>query len=137
MAIWIWRWRRTMLEKARWIARTASRRFAKRANTSRKYRMLISGQARDAWKACGAIRARSARMPIPAAELFSPTTDNVCRGHLQLTEHQGKSEVVKAGMLAGQNFLHKMFAHVSPVFLALSLAFFCAHTSLAREDSDT
>jgi len=40
-------------------------------------------------------------------------------------------------MLAGQNFLHKMFARVSPVFLALSLAFFCAHTSLAREDSDT
>jgi len=39
--------------------------------------------------------------------------------------------------LAGQNFLHKMFARVSPVFLALSLAFFCAHTSLAREDSDT
>jgi N-acetylmuramoyl-L-alanine amidase len=76
-------------------------------------------------------------MPIPAAELFSPTTDNVCSGHLQLTEHQGKSEVVKAGMLAGRNFLHKMFARVSPVFLALSLAFFCAHTSLAREDSDT
>jgi len=39
-------------------------------------------------------------------------------------------------MLPGQNFLHKMFARVSPVFLALSLAFFCAHTSLAREDSD-
>jgi N-acetylmuramoyl-L-alanine amidase len=76
-------------------------------------------------------------MPIPAAELFSPTTDNVRSGHLQLTEHQGKSEVVKAGMLAGQNFLHRMFASVSPVFLALSLAFFCAHTSLAREGSDT
>ncbi len=43
----------------------------------------------------------------------------------------------KAGMLAGQNFLHKVFARVSPVFLALSLAFFCAHTSLARADSDT
>jgi N-acetylmuramoyl-L-alanine amidase len=40
-------------------------------------------------------------------------------------------------MLAGQNFLHKVFARVSPVFLALSLAFFCAHASLARERSDT
>jgi len=40
-------------------------------------------------------------------------------------------------MLAGQNFLHKMFARVSPVFLALSIAFFCVHTSLARESSDT
>jgi N-acetylmuramoyl-L-alanine amidase len=40
-------------------------------------------------------------------------------------------------MLAGQNFLHKMFARVSPVFLALSIVFFCAHTSLARENSDT
>lgn len=40
-------------------------------------------------------------------------------------------------MLAGQNFLHKLFARVSPVFLSLGLAFFCAHTSLAREDSDT
>ena len=39
--------------------------------------------------------------------------------------------------MAGQNFLHNVFARVSPVFFALSLAFFCAHTSLAREDSDT
>ena len=39
-------------------------------------------------------------------------------------------------MLAGQNFFHKVFARVSPVFVALALAFFCAHTSLAREDSD-
>jgi N-acetylmuramoyl-L-alanine amidase len=54
-----------------------------------------------------------------------------------MAEHQRKSEVGKAGMLAGQNFLHKMFARVSPVFLALNIAFFCAHTSLAREDSDT
>jgi N-acetylmuramoyl-L-alanine amidase len=54
-----------------------------------------------------------------------------------MAEHQGKSEVGKAGMLAGQNFLHKMFARVSPVFLALSLAFICPHTSLAREDSDS
>ena len=40
-------------------------------------------------------------------------------------------------MLAGQNFLHKVFARVSPVFLALGLTFFSAHASLAREDSDT
>jgi N-acetylmuramoyl-L-alanine amidase len=40
-------------------------------------------------------------------------------------------------MLAGQNFLHKLFARVSPVFLALGLAFFGAHTPLARADSDT
>src|ERR1700687_3905741 len=137
MGTWIWRWRRTMLVKARWIARTASRRFAKRANTSRKYRMLISGQARDAWKACGAIRARFARIPIPAAELFSPTTEQVYSGHQQMAGHRGKNKVVKAGMLAGQIFLHKMFARVSPVFLALSPPFFCPHPSLAREDSDT
>jgi N-acetylmuramoyl-L-alanine amidase len=42
----------------------------------------------------------------------------------------------KAGMLAGQNFFHKLFARVSPVFIAFALAFSCAHTSLAREDSD-
>jgi N-acetylmuramoyl-L-alanine amidase len=40
-------------------------------------------------------------------------------------------------MLAGQNFLHKLFARVSPVFLALALAFFCANASLARENSET
>jgi len=40
-------------------------------------------------------------------------------------------------MLAGQNFFHKLFARVSPVFLALALAFSCAHTSLASENSDT
>jgi N-acetylmuramoyl-L-alanine amidase len=39
-------------------------------------------------------------------------------------------------MLAGQNFLHKLFARVSPVFLVLALALSCAHTSLASEDSD-
>jgi len=40
-------------------------------------------------------------------------------------------------MLAGQNFFHKLFARVSPVFVAFALAFSCTHTSLAREDSDT
>jgi N-acetylmuramoyl-L-alanine amidase len=39
-------------------------------------------------------------------------------------------------MLAGQNFFHKLFARVSPVFVALALAFSCAHTSLASENSD-
>src|SRR6267143_1179412 len=149
MATWIWRWRRTMLEKARWIARTASRRFARLASTSRKCRMLISGQARDAWKACGAIRARFARMPIPAAELFSQTNKALrttavspagqCIG-IEGIRAEGalqSSAARKAGMLAGQNFLHKVFARVSPVFLALSIAFFCVHISLARESSDT
>src|SRR5258705_502571 len=75
MAISIWRWRRTMLEKARSTARMVSRRFAKLATTSRKYRMLISAQARDAWKACGAIRAQSVRNPIRAAESFSQTSE--------------------------------------------------------------
>src|SRR5689334_12397736 len=76
MATWIWHWRRTMLEKARWIARTASRRFAKLANTSRKCRMLIFGQAQGAWKGCGAIHAQSAKTPIRAAELSSRTTES-------------------------------------------------------------
>jgi len=40
-------------------------------------------------------------------------------------------------MLAGQNFLHIVFARVSPVFLALGLALFCTHACLARESSDT
>src|SRR6266852_7607358 len=147
MATWIWRWRRTMLEKARWIARTASRRFAKLATTSRKCRMLISGQARDAWRACGPIRMQSARMPIQAAELFLPTTKAsgsefspagqcVATEGLRAEGAPQSSGARKAGMLAGQNFLHKMFARVSPVFLALGLAFSCSHTSLAREGSE-
>jgi len=40
-------------------------------------------------------------------------------------------------MLASQDFLHKLFARVSPVFLALALALSCANTSLARADSET
>jgi N-acetylmuramoyl-L-alanine amidase len=50
---------------------------------------------------------------------------------------QQKSAVGKAGMLAGQNFFHKLFARVSPVFLALALTLFCALPSLAGEDSNT
>jgi N-acetylmuramoyl-L-alanine amidase len=78
-------------------------------------------------------------MPIPAAELFSPTIEFLRSGHLQVAQRQpkGRRYVGKAGMLAGQNFLHKVFARVSPVFLALGLTFFGAHTSLARADSDT
>src|ERR1700720_3727016 len=145
MATWIWRWRRTMLEKARWIARTVYRRFARLATTSRKYRMLISAQARDAWKACGPIRVPSARNPIQrAAESFSQTS-RLSRAADFSSAGQGiraagalqTSGARKAGMLAGQNFFHKQFARVSPVFLALGLAFFCAHASLAREDSGT
>src|SRR5258707_960213 len=144
MAIWIWHWRRTMLEKARWIARAVSRPSAKLATTCRKCRMLISGQARDAWKACGAIRARSAKTPTRrTAESFSPTTESSQAVQLISAEWlraegalQG-SGARKAGMLASQNFLHKLFARVSPVFLALALALSCANTSLARADSET
>src|SRR5229473_152190 len=146
MATWIWRWRRTMLEKARWIARTASRHFAKLANTSRKCRMLTSGQAPGVWKGCGAIRAQSARTPIRAAELFSRTTEAsrsefspagqcVATEGLRAEGAPQSSGARKAGMLAGQNFLQKMF--VSPVFLALGLAFFSIHASFARENSET
>src|SRR6266404_2603516 len=148
MATWIWRWRRTMLEKARWIARTASRRFAKLASTSRKCRMLISGQVRGVRKGCGAIRAQSAKTPIPAAELFSrtikasrtvefsPPGQSISAEGPRAEGALQNSGARKAGMLAGQNFLHKMFARVSPVFLALGLAFSCSHTSLAREGSE-
>src|SRR5712664_67105 len=149
MATWIWRWRRTMLEKARWIARTASRRFAKLASTSRKCRMLISGQVRGVRKGCGAIRAQSAKTPIPAAELFSrtikasrtvefsPAGQSISAEGPRAEGALQNSGARKAGMLAGQNFLHKMFARVSPVFLALGLAFSCSHTSFAREGSET
>jgi N-acetylmuramoyl-L-alanine amidase len=67
-----------------------------------------------------------------------------------MAEHQRKSEVGKAGMLAGQNLLHKMFARVSPVFLAAGFAFVSpqlSHAGLSgaqpemavprSEDSDT
>src|SRR6266404_2424567 len=141
MATSIWRSRRTMLEKALSIARMVSRRFAKLATTSRKYRMLISAQARDAWKACGAIRAQSVRNPMRAAESFLQTSEaadfSVTGNWLRAAGALHSIRARKAGMLAGQNFFHKLFARVSPVFVALALAFSCAHTSLAREDSDT
>src|SRR4029077_4490346 len=137
MAIWIWPWRRTMLVKVRWIARTVFRHFEKLATTCRKCRMLISGQARDAWKTCGPIRVPSAENLIPPAESFSPTSKSVCSGHFQVASPQRKTKVGKAGMLASQNFFHKLFARVSPVFLALGLTLFCALPSLASEESGT
>src|SRR6266404_305707 len=140
MAIWTWRWRRTMLERALWTARTVFRHFAKRATTCRKYRMLISAQARDAWKICGPIRAQSARNPIRAGESFLQTSEasgfSELRNGVRAAGALHGSRARKAGMLAGQNFLQKLFARVSPVFLVLALAFFCAQTSLAGEVSE-
>src|SRR6266404_7323627 len=142
MAISIWRWRRTMLERARWIALTAFRRFAKPATMSRKCRMLISGQAQGAWKACGPIRTPSARMSIRAAGLFLQTTKALQTIQAsqaaefspagQFVEVEGafqNSGTRKAGMLAGQNFFHKVFARVSPVFLVAGFVFACPQFS--------
>src|SRR5712691_183758 len=143
MAIWIWRWRRTMLEKARWIAHTESPRFARRATTCRKCRMPISGQDRGASMACGLIRERFTRIPMPTAESFSRTTELAHRGHSPV----GRRQVIgergcgdsprqkmgrKAGTLLGQNFLHKIFARVSPLFLAALVVFICPKFSHAE-----
>src|SRR6266404_1164493 len=138
MAIWIWPWRRTMLVKAQWTVRTAFRHFAKPATTCRKCRMLISGQARDAWKVCGPIRTLSAKNPIPPAASFSPTskTSQIVQNVRAVGAPQS-SGARKAGMLASQNFFHKLFASVSPVFLAIGLTVFCALPSSASEDSGT
>src|SRR5258708_5077646 len=107
-----------MLEKARLTARMVSRRFARLATTSRKYRMLISAQARDAWKDCGAISARSVKNPIGAAESFSPTSEGFrfseSRNGARAAGALHSIRARKAGMLAGQNFFHKLFARVSP-----------------------
>jgi N-acetylmuramoyl-L-alanine amidase len=40
-------------------------------------------------------------------------------------------------MLASENFFHKLFASVSPVFLAIGLTVFCALPCIASEDSGT
>src|SRR2546430_12268705 len=71
MAIWIWRWRRTMREKARWTERMESRPFERHGVTYKKFRMLIFGQDRGALKECGRTRARSARTWMRLAGLFS------------------------------------------------------------------
>ena len=62
---------------------------------------------------------RSARMPIPAAESFSPTNKSCAA----VGAAPGSGRARKAGMLSGQNFFHKRFARVSPVFLVAALAF--------------
>src|ERR1700730_13120568 len=117
-----------MLEKGPWIARTASPHFARPAITCRKCRMLISGQARGASKACGLIRERSAKIPTRSAARFSPTIE-FCSGYLQAASHGGSGDSPKqelgrkAGALLGENFLHRLFARVSPVFLVAGLAF--------------
>src|SRR5260370_24099902 len=110
--------------------------------------MLISGQVRGVRKGCGAIRAQSAKMPIPAAELFSrtikasrtvefsPAGQSISAEGPRAEGALQNSGARKAGMLAGQNFLHEMFARVSPGFLALGLAFSGSHTPVAREASE-
>src|SRR5258708_33770617 len=137
MATWIWRWRRTMLEKARWIALTAFRRFAKLASTSRKCRMLISGQARDAWKGCGAIRAQFAKTPIPAAELFSPTIKAsrtvafspagplINEGGAKDGGGRHTSTGGPEGGVGWPKFFYKGVRPLSPGFVSLSPAFLC------------
>src|ERR1700692_4919253 len=140
-----------MLEKGPWIARTASLHFARPAITCRKCRMHISGQARGASKACGLIHERFAKIPMPTAARFSPTIE-ACSGHpagagrLQVASRQAKGGGSsgdspkqelgrKAGALLGQNFLHKMFARVSPVFLVAGLAFFSPVFSQAESSA--
>src|SRR5260370_9363267 len=141
MAIWIWHWRRTMLEKGPWIARTEFPHFARRATTCRKCRMPISGQDRGASKACGPTRARFTKILTPTAEPFSPTTKVSQASELARASRVSarvpfgwiapQVEGRKARML-GQNFLHKVFARVSPVFLAAGLAFASPQFSQAK-----
>src|SRR2546423_11032282 len=76
MGIWIWRWRRTMREKARWIERTESRPIERHGVTYKKFRMHTSGQDRVASRECGATRARSGRTWMRLGELFSLTSSS-------------------------------------------------------------
>jgi len=84
-----------------------------------------------------------------AAGLFSPTIE--LDGHVAVAQRVSskrrgggdtfKSKLTgKAGMLAGQNFFHKTFARVSPVFLVAALCFASAPFSNAAprssEDSE-
>jgi N-acetylmuramoyl-L-alanine amidase len=72
---------------------------------------------------------------MPAAELFlrtieaSQTAESLAAGQSLRAEGAFQSGTRKAGMLAGQNFFHKTFARVSPVFLAAGLAFVSAQSS--------
>src|SRR5712691_7757804 len=132
MAIWIWRWRRTMLEKGPWIARTEFPHFARRATTCRKCRMPISGQDRGASTACGLIHERFTETRMPTAERFSPTIELTGGGSSARMRFgwgfAPQAEGRKARML-GQNFLHKTFARVSPLFLVAGFTFLCPHFS--------
>src|SRR6266852_5469556 len=138
MAIWIWHWRRTMLEKGPWIARTECPHFARRATTCRKCRMPISGQDRGASMACGLIRERFTKTRMRTAERFSRTTK--ASQTIELTRAAKVSARIKSGGFApqaegrkarmlGQNFLHKTFARVSPLFLAALVVFICPNFS--------
>src|SRR5258708_20721300 len=138
MAIWIWRWRRTMLEKGPWIARTESPHFARRATTCRKWRMAISGQDRGALMACGLIRERFTKTRMRTAERFSRMTK--ASQTIELTRAAKVSARIKSGGFApqaegrkarmlGPNFLHKTFARVSPLFIVAGFTFICPHFS--------
>src|SRR6266852_6762007 len=138
MAIWIWHWRRTMLEKGPWIARTECPHFARRATTCRKCRMHIYGQDRGASMACGLIRERFTKTRMRTAERFSRTTK--ASQTIELTRAAKVSARMKSGGFApqaegrkarmlGQNFFHKTFARVSPLFLAAGFAFLCPQFS--------
>ncbi len=80
---------------------------------------------------------------MPTAESFSRTTELAHRGHSPV----GRRQVIgergcgdsprqkmgrKAGTLLGQNFLHKIFARVSPLFLAALVVFICPKFSHAE-----
>src|SRR5713101_6555891 len=138
MAIWIWRWRRTMLERGPWIARTEFPHFARRATTCRKCRMPISGQDRGASMACGLIRERFTKTRMRTAERFSRTTK--ASQTIELTRAAKVSARIKSGGFApqaegrkarmlGPNFLHKTFARVSLLFLVAGFAFLCPQFS--------
>src|SRR5216683_1574347 len=100
MAIWIWHWRRTMLEKGPWIARTEFPHFARRATTCRKCRMPISGQDRGASMACGLIRERFTKTRMRTAERFSRTTK--ASQTIELTRAAKVSARIKSGGFARQ-----------------------------------
>jgi N-acetylmuramoyl-L-alanine amidase len=77
------------------------------------------------------------------AESFSPTTKRVCSGHLPVARQEVKGDRSdgdslrqqlgrKAGTLLGQNFLHKTFARVSPLFPLAGFVFLCLQFTQAK-----
>src|SRR5215470_3536542 len=113
-----------MLVKARLTERMGCRRSVKRATTCRKCRMRISVQDRGERKGCSSIRARFAKIPTTTDERFSGTTEASDGEFAEQQRPDGKRSRMrerKAGMLAGQNFLHRSFARVSPVFVVAVL----------------